>query len=307
MTESIDLPGKTDPAEIYIETRRGMYELVHRPDSFSATQPGTARVATRGDLVMGSFDVLSRTQLAARVKSVMGRLVEIDELVTIPDGYGVRYRIFADAEDIVGSSVVRAVAASEDETTALLISGAGDMPEVGDVVHIGPMETTSLALRIRGIEAEDDFRSRLIMIAAAPEIDVLSDAETAPEWDGRVGAEVDLSAVVPAAPMFVSIATGAAGTDNPDGLKVLLRPGLGSTAAVSSYELDHRLAGTGVWTRLTVPVAASGASITAYAADDQVELRARWPIRRRAIIPPSPPSPSAATIPPFRALWTRTR
>lgn len=275
LTESIDLAGKTDPDEIFIEARRRMYELMHRPDSFSAIQSGTARVATRGDLVMGSFDVLSRTQMAARVTSVYGSLVEIDENVTIPEGYGVRFRVFANAEDVVGSSVVRAIAAAEDETRALLMTGSGSMPEIGDVIHIGPMETTSLALRIRGIEAGDDFSSRLIMVAAAPEIDTLTDAEIAPEWDGRVGAEIDLAAVVPASPMFVSIATGAAGTDNPDGLKVLLRPGSGSTAAVSSYELDHRLAGTGVWTTLIVPVAASGASITAYAADDQVELRAR--------------------------------
>src|SRR5690606_23221521 len=66
LTESIEMPGKTDPAEIYIETRRRMYELLHRPDTFTAIQDGAARVATRGDQVMGSFDVIARSQVAAR-------------------------------------------------------------------------------------------------------------------------------------------------------------------------------------------------------------------------------------------------
>ncbi len=44
------------------------------------TQDGAARVATRGDQVMCSIDVLERTQVSARVKSVEGRLIELDEL-----------------------------------------------------------------------------------------------------------------------------------------------------------------------------------------------------------------------------------
>ena len=36
LTEAIELPGKTDPDEIWIEARRRMYELQYRADSFSA-------------------------------------------------------------------------------------------------------------------------------------------------------------------------------------------------------------------------------------------------------------------------------
>ena len=156
LTESIDLPGMTDPDEIYIEARRRMYELQHRPDNFSAIQSGAARVVTRGDLVMGSFDVLSRTLMAARVKSTRGNLIEIDELVSIPEGYGVRYRVFVDADDMIGTSVVRAVRAHDVESSALLLVGAGTAPQDGEMLHIGPIETTSLALRVRGVEAGED-------------------------------------------------------------------------------------------------------------------------------------------------------
>lgn len=275
LTEAIELPGKTDPDEIWIEARRRMYELQYRADSFSAMQSGRARVVTRGDLVMGSFDVLSRTLVAARVTSVTGNLVEIDEEVLAGESFGVRFRTFADPEDVIGASVVRPVANSSEPSRGLLLSGTGPLPSVGEAIHIGPIATESLALRVRGIEAAEDFQARILMVAAAPEIDTLTDAEDPPAWDGRVGAEVDLAAAVPAVPVFVSIASGVAGTGDPDGLEVILRPGTGSTAGVTEFELDHRIQGTSTWITVNIPAASAGASLEVYSASDQVELRAR--------------------------------
>lgn len=275
LTESLELPGKTDPAEIYIEARRRMYELIYRPDSLSAIQSGAARVATRGDLVMGSFDVLAQTQIAARVTSVSGKMVELDEEALIPEGYGMRFRVYADAEDVIGSSVLRGVSAVSKPTRAIVLDGSGEMPSVGEVVHIGPMATESLPLRVRGIEAAEDFHARLLMVAAAPEIDTLLDAEEAPLWDGRVGEEVDLTAVVPAAPVFLSILTGQVGTDTENGLELILGPGAGSTATVTDYEVDHRLAGEAAWNTITISAASAGVSIDFYATGDPVEMRAR--------------------------------
>ena len=275
LTESIDLPGKTDPDEIYVEALRRMYELQYRADNFAAMQSGTARVVTRGDLVMGSFDVLSRTQMAARVKSVQGQLVEIDEEVTVGAEYGVRFKAYEDAEDLYGTSLVRPIAENASPSRALLLSGTGDLPEMGEILHIGPMITQSLALRVRGVEAAEDFQSRILMVAAAPEIDDLVDAAEIPAWDGRVGAEVDLADVIPAVPVFVSIASGVVGTGDPDGLQLILRPGTGSTAALTAFELDHRLQGASTWTTVIIPVASAGASLDVYSATDQVELRAR--------------------------------
>ena len=63
LTEELVLPGKTDPAEIWREGRRRFYEALHRPDTFTCVMEGAARVATRGDLVMASWDVLARTQI----------------------------------------------------------------------------------------------------------------------------------------------------------------------------------------------------------------------------------------------------
>lgn len=73
-------------------------------------------------------------------------------------------------------------------------------------------------MRVRGIEAAEDFGSRLIMIADAPEIDTLTDAETPPAWDGRVGAEVAATVLAPATAVFQQIRSGVAGTGTGSGI-----------------------------------------------------------------------------------------
>lgn len=275
LTEELQLPGKTDPDEIWRETRRRMYELIHRPDQFSVVQDGASRVATRGDLVMGSFDVLERTQAAARVKSVTGRMIEIDERVDVGEAYGVRFRVYADDEDVIGSSVVRGIAAEPSSTALLRFVTDGPMPTPGEVVHIGPMQTESLALRLRGIEPGENLSSRLLLVAAAPIIDALTDADTPPVWDGRVGAEVTHVATVPTAPRFLQVSVGTAEGAGATSIEVLLQEGAGSSANVSTFQIDHRLDGVTGWTSITVPTTDGGAVINAYGLGDVVELRAR--------------------------------
>ncbi|WP_457650929.1 host specificity protein J [Profundibacter sp.] len=274
LTEGLNLPGKTDPNEIWIEARRRMYELMHRPDVFTATQDGAVRVATRGDTIMGSFDVLERSQVAARVTETTGDLVVLDELVTIElgKGYAIRFRVLS-TDDTIGQSVVRDVTASVGETSVLRMREGESGPQVGDLVHFGVKATESLALKVKGVEAGENFSSVLNMVAAAPVIDELTDVDAPPAWDGRVGAEVTPAVLVPTAPIFTMIATGFEGTGNIDHVRVLLSIGSGSAALVQSLQIEHRLAGAATWTIVTVPVADGGALIPDYVSGDSIELR----------------------------------
>lgn len=274
LTETLELPGKTNPTEIWIEARRRMYELIYRADSFSVMQDGAIRVATRGDLVMGSFDVLDRLQVAARVTAVIGQLVELDEEVSASAGtaYGLRFRTGVSEANTIGSSLVRPVAVSATPSRAVRLTGTGAMPRVGDTVHLGPTSRESIALRVRGIEAGEDFNAKILLVAAAPEIDDLTDAEVPPIWDGRVGEIVPSADITPATPTFTSI--GSRIVNGEQVLEVLLRAGRGSAAAVTSFEVDHRPAG-GSWTTVTLPVANGGLSIPGYSKDTTVQIRAR--------------------------------
>ncbi len=276
-TEELQFPGKTDPAEIWREARRRMYELIHRPDVFSAVQEGVARVATRGDLVMGSVDTLDSTQSVARVKAVNDNWISLDNAVVMEAGqtYAIRFTHFADEEDAVGVSVVREVMTLEGEHGAVGLTGTGERPEVGALVHFGRMASESYELIVSGVEAGEEMTSVIKMLAAAPIIDALTDAEEPPAWDGRVGNSIISGTEVPAVPVFAGIVTGIDGTDLPNGLIVRVQPGTGSLAITGSYELRHRLVGAPTWTTATESAASGAFEINTYMKGNEVELQAR--------------------------------
>lgn len=273
LTEELQLPGKTDPDEIWIEARRRQYELIHRPDTFTAVQDGSIRIATRGDLVMGSFDVLDTVMASALVKEVRGRYIVLDDEVDVGEGYAIRFRTYQDDDDIVGVSTVRDLQRSNAPSKGVLIVGEGALPSAGEVVHIGPKATESLPLRLKGVEAGNDFSNRLIMVAAAAEIDDLVDAETPPAWDGRVGAEINTSLAAPAVPVVAKIETGMVGTGVANGVQISVAPGVGSATPVTGFIIDARVVGTTTWITKSVSSAASGAYFSDFAAADEIEIR----------------------------------
>lgn len=275
LTEALDLPGKTDPAEIWREARRRMYEALYRPDIYEASQDSPVRVATRGDLVMLSMDILDRTQATARVRTVEGRLIELSDPVTMDAGvtYALRFRVFGDAEDTIGTSVVRTVTTVPGETRLLLLTEGGDMPVVGDIVHFGRSTSESIPVFILDVEAGENMSVHYRMVDAAPIIDELTDEEVPPAWNGRVGSEIDLGEAVPPTPRITSIATGFNGTGQVGAITLLITPGTGSVIT-ASYRLQHRLSGASTWTPIDIPASNGGATITGYATGNVVQLRA---------------------------------
>jgi predicted phage tail protein len=276
LTEALELPGKTDPAEIWREARRRMYEALYRLDTYTVVQDGPARVATRGDLVMGSFDVLERTQVAARVRSVSGKLIELDEPVTMVAGrtYAVRFRVYESDEDTIGQSVVRPVVPIVGTQATVLLQGNDEeRPLLGDILHFGQSLTESFPLLVTRVEAGQNFSSHFRLVDAAPIIDELTDEEVPPAWSGRVGDEVGDATGQPPAPAFTSIRTGLSGTGVEGGLNVLLAPGSGAIIS-ATFRLQHRLAGAPAWNTLEFPAAEGGASVPGYATGNPIQLRA---------------------------------
>lgn len=275
LTEELPMPGKTDPAEVYREALRRWYEVLLRPDTYEVTQDGPVRVATRGDHIALSHDVLDRVQCAARVRRVVGTLIELDEPVTMVEGaaYGIRFRVFADAEDTIGASVVRTVETAPGEQPVLVVTGAGDMPQDGDLILFGPAGQESFRLMVTGVEAAEGMTSILRAVDVAPEIDTLVDAAEIPTWSGRVGAEVPEATTTPPMPRFLRISSGVSGTDDADAVVYEILPGTGPVGT-ASYRIDHRLSGAGSWTAITIPAANGGGRIAGYAAGDAIEMRA---------------------------------
>lgn len=288
-TEALDMPGKTDPAEIWREARRRMYEVIHRPDRLQVTQDGPARVATRGDTVALSHHILDRVQMASRVRSIVGSQLHLEDEVTIEAGqnYGVRFRVFANASDSIGTSVVRPVAAEPGQTSVITLQGNGGTPMPGDLVYFGRASTETFSCIVTGVEAAQDMASILHLVPAAPQIDTLLAQDSVPAWSGRVGAEVDDSLLGPAAPRFTSISFDPAA---PGSVSYLIEPGPGPIS-VASYVVEHRLAGGSSWTAIEIPAANGGGLITAYQNGTAIQLRAR------ALSSANVSGPYGATVP----------
>lgn len=277
LTEELTLPGICAPDQVWRAARRRQREALHRPDTYEVTQPGMARVATRGDLVALSTDILSQVQVAARVRAVSGSLIELDEPVTMTDGtYAIRFRTGVTTADTIGESVVRTVVTRAGTHTLITLSGpgSGPAPVSGDLVHFGVAGAETRLVIIREIESAESDAALIRCVDAAPEIDILTDAETPPPWSGRVGAEVPETSVTPAAPRFTSVRSGWRGDGALGRVRYLIEPGPGGVTA-ATFEVQHRLVGASAWETVSIPVANGGGALTVYATGDDIALRAR--------------------------------
>ncbi len=276
LTEQLSLPGKVHAAEVWREARRRQLETIHRPDTYEVTQDGAVRTTTRGDAVALSHDVLSRVQVAARVKAVKGVLIEIDDVVEMVAGetYAVRFRVFERANDTIGVSVVRSVRNAGGGTQILTLTGVGPMPLVGDLVHFGPSAVESYTQIVTRIEATEDMCAIVHTVDAAPQIDTILAATEIPAWSPRVGAEIDDNLLQPSAPRVAGLTSGTAATGLANRISVALEPGSG-LVTTAAYVLDHRLASGTAWTSLTIPAANAGGTIDSYSLGQVVQLRAR--------------------------------
>lgn len=281
VSETIRLPGKTNPDEIWIEARRLQYERIHRNVSYRATQPGSARVLTMGDPVMLSRDILVRAMHSGRVLHVAGNRVETDATFVMAAGqdYAIRFRRLdpEDKEDTLGQSVLRTIKTVAGENKAITLTGSGHKPKVGDLVHFGLAATDSIKAIVAGISREEDTGdSTLHMLPAADAMHAKVAAEVPPPWSNRVGPEDDGSDETPAVPAVVSVRSGLDGTGDPDGLLIRLRPGEGSSVQVKRFEVQHRLQGAGSWeTPVSAPAASALISLTGYSSGDAVEWQPR--------------------------------
>ncbi|WP_323005691.1 phage tail protein [Pseudorhodobacter sp.] len=279
VTEALDLPGITDPDIIWREARRRQYEAIYRSDSYQVSQIGPVRVATRGDKVVLNHYVLDNVQASARVRDVIGALIELDQPVEMIEGqaYALRFRVFdtgSTEPDTIGTSIVRTVTPSAGETQILTLTGTGPMPQAGNVVLFGRASAESLPLIVRGVERAQENDEILHLVDEASIIDEQLTADIIPGWTGRAGAELDDVISAPDAPRFVSITSGFGGTGSADQIDYQLAAAPGSIVT-ASFEVAHQMVGAGVFTTLTLPAANGGGSIMDYASGDQVVIRAR--------------------------------
>lgn len=273
LTEEIAMIGKTDPDEIYRETTRRMLELKYRNVSYSVIAGMRSRVATRGDKIMASFNELDETHHVARVRSLSGRLIGLDRLIDAGVSRGLRFKDKS-TDSLLAASVVVPINDSEDVSDAVVISEQSRMPNIGDLVHIGPLTRDSVPLRIREIEPAEDFNCRIVLVPDAPEIDDEISNLFIPPWNGRVGAEFPELIGAPAKPRAVRIRSGinAGPGYGRNGLLIMLEPSPGQSGSVDRFQVDIKISGSTVGQTFEVPAASGALQTRAYDEGDIVSL-----------------------------------
>ena len=206
VVEKLDLPGITNPDQVWKETRKRQYEIMLRLDTFTVNQDFESLVPTRGDRVELSHDVLDRDQVSARIilKPESLSALMLDEMVTMEEGqaYAARVR-YKD-----GTSNVFPVRTVAGTSNVLILDGPGQLPEMDDLVMFGKATRISQACTVKGIQPQKDFTAALTLIPHAPEIEALVAADVPPAWSGRAGAPVDQPVSIPVAPIIVSVDSG---------------------------------------------------------------------------------------------------
>lgn len=275
--EAMDHPGNTNPASIWKETRRRQYEIIHRPDEYYVMMDIEALNVRRGDMVLLSHDVLERRQVSGRVRAVNGAAVTLDTIVEMVAGqtYAAIFRANATVENTPDSSVMRSVETVAGETDTLFLTGAGPAPSVGDLAFFGPSASVAFEAIVLHIESADDFTRRLTLVDHAPQIFELADAEVPPAWNGLTGDEIGSPSAAPAVPVLGTILSGLEVSPDPP-VTVFVPISVGSGGGQTAYfQIQHRLVGAPSWTTVTLLAGSPGATITGYANDDQIEVRAR--------------------------------
>ncbi len=277
ITENLSLPGITNPDLIWKEARRRQYELIYRRDEYIVTQDFEGLVAHIGDLVKLNHDILDRTQVATRVKTISGSIIGFDDTVTMVAGsnYAVRFRKLPTTEGVPDISLLRTVQTVPGETSAVMLTGAGDLPDVGDLAFFGLSGSESFEAIVKVIESGEDLTRRITLIDHAPQIQTLADAEIPPAWNGRNGSAASDPTIAPAVPIIGIILSGLdAGPEPPISVFIPLSIGAGG-APTQFFEIQHRLKGAGSWTTLDLTSGATNATITIYNSLDIIEVRAQ--------------------------------
>lgn len=276
LVEDLPMRGVTDPAVVWTEARRRQYEVIHRPDTFTCIQSGAFRVATRGDAVALSWEMLDGVQVAARVVRTSGRLVVLDAPVTMAAGqsYGLRWQQY-DETDVAGGMVEASVVTAEGEAQAVQLDEGSDVPPVGRLVHFGTVSQIDFLCRISRVEPAEDMAFRLTLINDGAIIDDLTDAEVPPVWD-RAAGQIAATGGTPDTPTIGTISAGAPEYDytGTTDLTVRVPVVVSSAVPVARIEVSHRINGSGDPFTVSSTPTTTGTVLLSYPRGTVIELYA---------------------------------
>ncbi len=203
----IDLPGQTDPANVYKLGRHYIASARLRPEIFTFEVDIEHLVALRGDLCRLTHDVPGIGQISGRVVSRSTNTIVLDEPVTREAGkvYTLRVRVTT-----TGATLALTVAASSTTVTSdtVQVTSGGSSVNPGDLYQFGEQNIESLEVLIAAIEYIDDLAATVTCVPYSPSI--YNAAATIPPYTTTLSAPVSASFVGPPRPTISNIVSDEA-------------------------------------------------------------------------------------------------
>lgn len=168
--------------------RFGRYMMAQnrlRQETMSLTVDFEHLVCTRGDFVQITQDTMKVGGSPARVKTISGTIITIDDgldLPAVPLGY-----VYRSSNGDIKNNTLTAIDA---ETFDL----DGDIPSVGDLIVIGETSKVVFDCLIKSITPNDDMSATLVLVEKA---DAVYDAEylaVLPPYDPQISQTTDVNA-----------------------------------------------------------------------------------------------------------------
>ena len=168
--ESLELPGITDPDQIWIVGRQRIAEAKLRPERYMLSSDLEYLVCTRGDLVLITHDVISVGIAAGRIKSVAlngdgdAVSVTVDEALTMEPGHTYGLSIRTPTEVKLLCPVVNTP--GEDIYTVTFITpvDAASIPAAGDLFGFGETDQETLEALVLSIAPQPDLVAELTFV-----------------------------------------------------------------------------------------------------------------------------------------------
>lgn len=203
----IDLPGQTDPDNVYKLGRHYIAAARLRPEIFTFEIDVEHLVALRGDLCRLTHDVPGIGQMSGRVVSRSTNTIVLDEPVTREAGkiYTLRVRVTT-----TGATLALTVAASATTVTSstVVVTSGGTGVNVGDLYQFGEQNLESLEVLVAGIEYLDDLAAAVTCVPYSPAI--YNSAVTIPAYTTALSAPVSASFIGPPIPTISQVVSDEA-------------------------------------------------------------------------------------------------
>lgn len=179
--EGLELPGVTDPAQVWKLARYHYAVAKLRPEEYEFYADMEHIVCTRGDLIRMAHDVPLWGVAQGRVKAVVGQFVTVDNPCEMRTGtrYTARFRLQT------GESLLREVVCVNGANQTIELMGTGTLPAVGDVFMFGELGVESSDLLVKFIEPAANFSARVIAVDYSPEV-FSADSGTIPAFQTSI-------------------------------------------------------------------------------------------------------------------------